>query len=64
MDHKHVKDRRTADLAMIVEMIDESMALAQRKGLHPQIPGCNCMACINKRKRILQGVPQPWPYRL
>jgi hypothetical protein len=31
MAHESEKERRTADVAMIVEMIDESMALAQRK---------------------------------
>jgi hypothetical protein len=64
MEHKGIKDRRMADWQMIVEMIEASMALSVQKGPHPQTPGCNCIACINKRKRILHGRPQLWKYRL
>jgi len=58
------KKRRTADWRLIVEMIEESMAVSVKKGPHPLTPGCNCIACINMRKRILQGPPRPWHYRL
>ena len=39
---------------MIVEMIDASFKLAEKLGRHPLTKGCNCIACIHKRKRILQ----------
>jgi hypothetical protein len=64
MHHKFDKDRWLADWKMIAEMIEASMALSVKKGPHPLTPGCNCIACINKRKRILQGPPKPWQYRL
>jgi len=64
MNHKFLKRPRTQDWRLIVEMIDEGMSLSLEKGVHPLTPGCNCIACINKRKRILQGSPQPWRYRL
>lgn len=59
-----IKKRRTADWALIVEMIEESMALSVKKGSHPLTPGCNCITCINKRKRILQGAGQSCRYYL
>jgi len=35
-------------------MIDASWELAQRLGEHPVKPGCTCISCVNKRKRILK----------
>jgi hypothetical protein len=64
MAHESEKERRIADWALIVEMIDASMALSVTKGPHPLTPGCNCIVCINKRKRILKGSLNPWQYRL
>ena len=64
MVHKSEKERRDADWRLIVEMIDESMALSKKKGHHPLTPGSNCIACLNNRKRILKGSPQPWRYWL
>jgi len=64
MYNKSEKKRRDADWRLIVEMIDESMALSKKKGHHPLTPRCNCIACVNKRKRILKGSPQPWRYWL
>ena len=49
---------------MIVEMIDYSMALSVRKGKHALTRGCNCIACVDKRKRILRGESSNWRYRL
>ncbi len=43
------------DKRLIMEMIDASWALAEKKGLHPLEPGCNCIVCINKRKRIVDN---------
>jgi hypothetical protein len=62
--HKFQKERWLADWKMIAEMIEESMALSVKKGPHPLTPGCNCIACINQRKRTLQGALKPWKYRL
>jgi hypothetical protein len=62
MDRPSIQKRRTADWALIVEMIEESMALSVKKGVHPLTPGCNCIACINKRKRILMGSQKKWRY--
>lgn len=64
MDINPEKERRLADWQMIVEMIEECMALSWEKGAHPQTPGCNCIVCVNKRKRILSGPCRPWRYRL
>ncbi|MBS3810102.1 MAG: hypothetical protein KGY38_08115 [Desulfobacterales bacterium] len=49
---------------LIVEMIDASMQKALEKGPHSLQPGCNCIACVNRRKRILTGSPDNWKYRL
>jgi hypothetical protein len=64
MDNDSGKERRIADWRLVVEMIEESMALSVKKGPHPQTPGCNCITCINKRKRILNGSPRQWRYQL
>ena len=47
------RERIERDKKLIMEMIDASWALAEKKGLHPMEPGCNCIVCINKRKRII-----------
>ena len=49
---------------MIFEMIDASLELAQRLGEHPLKPGCNCISCVNKRKRILEKQERKWRYTL
>lgn len=64
MDKPLALKKRAADRALIVEMIEQSMALSVKKGPHPLTPGCNCIVCINKRKRILAGEPQNWRYHL
>ncbi|MDY6903654.1 MAG: hypothetical protein SWH61_03115 [Thermodesulfobacteriota bacterium] len=53
-----------AERRLIVEMINASMKLAYEKGPHPLTPGCNCIACVNRRKRKLAGAEKPWRYRL
>jgi len=64
MDDRCKKKHRTTDWALIVEMIEASMALSLKKGSHPLTPGCNCIACINQRKRILAGNPGNWRYHI
>lgn len=49
---------------MIFEMIDASWEIVQKKGPHPLERGCNCIACINKRKRIIEGGEKIWKYKL
>jgi hypothetical protein len=56
--------RRAADRLMIFEMMEAGILLAEKKGSHPLISGCNCIVCVNKRKRILAGLSKPWRYRL
>ena len=45
-------------------MIDASWELAGRMGKHPLRKGCNCIVCINKRKRLIFKQKREWRYRL
>ena len=47
-----------------MEMIDAAWELAEKKGRHPQESGCNCITCINKRKRIIDNVESEPIYEL
>ena len=49
---------------MILEMIDASWELAERLGKHKLKPGCNCIACVNKRKRMLDKRNAGWKFML
>jgi hypothetical protein len=49
---------------IIFEMIDASWELAQRLGKHPVKTGCNCISCVNKRKRILKKQEVKWMFNL
>lgn len=49
---------------LIIEMIDAAMDLAEKMGPHPLMPGCNCIACVGKRKQLLRGEPKPWKHIL
>ena len=46
----YIKEDRKA----IFEIIDKSWEKAQKKGLHPLERGCNCIVCVNKRKRLVE----------
>ena len=48
---------------IIFEIINASCELAARKGEHPLQDGCNCIACVNKRKRLLDK-PKNWKFRM
>ena len=48
----------------IIEMIDASWELAQLLGKHPVKTGCNCISCVNKRKRILKKQKVKWRFNL
>jgi len=45
-------------------MIDASWELAQLLGKHPVKTGCNCISCVNKRKRILKKQKVKWRFNL
>ena len=54
---------KRSETSMIFEIIDASCELAARKGEHPLENGCNCIACVNKRKRLLDK-SKKWKFRL
>jgi hypothetical protein len=49
---------------MILEMINASWGLAERLGEHPLKNGCNCLACVTKRKRIVDERNVEWKFEL
>lgn len=49
---------------MILEMIHASWELARRLGSHQLKNGCNCIACVNKRKRIIDEQGGEWKFEL
>ena len=56
-------ERIINDRRLIFEMIDASYELAARKGQHPLEKGCNCISCVNKRKRLLKQDDKEWKFR-
>lgn len=62
--HKDMEQSRKVEQSMIVEMINASWELAERLGKHPLKSGCNCIACVNKRKLLLKRLEQEWKFRL
>ncbi|MGD9324296.1 MAG: hypothetical protein PVG26_09775 [Desulfobacterales bacterium] len=48
----------------ILEMIHASWELARRLGSHQLKNGCNCIACVNKRKRIIDEQGGEWKFEL
>ena len=59
-DQNSIKKERV----MILEMIDASWELAERLGYHPMKNGCNCISCVNKRKRIIDENKREWKFEL
>ena len=59
-DQEAIKEERK----MILEMISASWELAERLGEHPLKNGCNCLACVNKRKRMMDARCGEWKYEL
>ncbi len=49
---------------LIFEMIEASIELSIKKGKHSLTKGCNCIACVNKRKELLRGKEPEWKYTL
>ncbi len=61
---KNIGQSQRAKQRMILEMIDASWELAERLGEHPLRAGCNCICCVNKRKRILEKPEDTWKFSL
>ncbi|MEZ4528290.1 MAG: hypothetical protein R2941_20445 [Desulfobacterales bacterium] len=59
-----IKTEQDAARKLIYEMMDAALELSVRKGPHPLEKGCNCIACVNKRKAVLRGKEKEWKYRL
>ena len=59
-NQKALKEERK----MILEMINASWELSERLGKHPHKSGCNCIACVNKRKRLLEKSENEWKFQL
>ncbi len=57
---KSIKEERK----MILEMIEASWELSERLGKHELTPGCNCIACVIQRKRILEPQHKEWKHEL
>ena len=56
---------QTAQRRMIIELINDSFRLAESRNRHPLRKGCNCIVCINKRKRILEKRNEKeWKFKL
>lgn len=49
---------------IIYEMIESSMKLADEMGMHPLKIGCNCISCVNKRKRMKNSQIINWKFKL
>ena len=49
---------------MILEMINASWDLAEQLGKHPVTAGCNCIACVNGRKRLIDKSAELWEFEL
>lgn len=59
-DQEILKEERR----MILEMINASWDLAEQLGKHPVTAGCNCISCVNRRKRLITEVEEIWKYEL
>ena len=52
------------DRKMIFELMDMSWKIAEKKGMHPLERGCNCIICVNKRKRIVNNGKNIWKHEI
>ncbi len=62
--HKNPEQSLKAKQRMILEMINASWELAEQLGKHPLKSGCNCVACVNKRKRFAEERKREWKFKL
>ncbi len=53
---KNTSSKLKSDKAFkqIIDMISESIVLSEKLGEHPFASGCSCMACVTKKKRMLE----------
>jgi hypothetical protein len=63
-DKEELSRKIGSEKIQIFEMIEASCNLAGKKGKHNLEPGCNCIACINQRKRRMQGSERNWKFRI
>ena len=61
-----LKKNRSGDAQrrMIIETIDAALNLSEKLGRHPLTKGCNCMACVHGRKRMLAITGKDWKFKL
>ena len=58
------RERIEKDRRLIIELIDASWEMAEKKGCHPLEPGCSCISCVNKRKRLVSKEIRIWKYKI
>jgi len=58
------KKTKISERMLIFEMIDASCEVAERKGEHHLDTDCNCIACVNKRKRLVEKPEKNWKFRI
>ncbi|MBW1669408.1 MAG: hypothetical protein JRI79_15995 [Deltaproteobacteria bacterium] len=58
--YEGIKEQRR----MIIEVIGAAWELAESLGEHPVRTGCNFIACINKRKRIIEKQNGEWKFEI
>ena len=63
-ENRDLEDEIKKDQILIFEMIEASIELAEKKGKHPLEPDCNCISCINLRKRELYNNEREWRFKL
>ena len=56
--------KRRMERIKIFEMIEASLELAKKKGKHPLERGCCCIACVNRRKRLIEGDEKGWKFTI
>lgn len=59
-----IEEIQKAKQRIINERIDASIELSYKLGKHPLTQGCNCIVCVNRRKRLLKGPDREWKYTL
>jgi len=62
--HEDLSKTIRSERMMIFEMIDAACELAAKKGKHPLENGCNCISCVNKRKRLFEKPEKNWKFSM
>lgn len=62
--HEDLSKIIISERMMIFEMIDAACELAAKKGNHPLESGCNCISCVNKRKRVFEKPEKNWKFSM